>query len=72
MRRICSRRIDLVANVKKLKEWFKGTGYSEDMVNKETREHLKILHCVVLKHLKEVHWAMVELRYPSGYLQSSS
>ena len=64
MQRICSRRIDLVANVKKLKEWFKGTGYSEDMVNKKTREHLKILHCVVLKHLEEVHWAMVELRYP--------
>ena len=27
MRRICSRRIDLVANVKKLKDWFKERGY---------------------------------------------
>ena len=55
MRRICSRRIDLDANVKKFKDWFKQRDYSEDMVNKETRGHLKILHYVVLKHLKEVY-----------------
>ena len=64
MRRICSRIIDLVASVKKLTGWFKEEDYPEDIVNKETRGHLKIFHCVVLKHLKEVHWAMVELSYP--------
>ena len=37
MRRICSKKSDLVANVRKLKDWFKGGGYPEDMVNKETK-----------------------------------
>ena len=37
MRRICSKKKNLVANVRKLTDWFKERGYPEDMVNKETK-----------------------------------
>ena len=64
MRRISSKKSDLVPNVWKLKDWFKERGYPEDMINKETKGHLKVLHWVVLKHLKEVYQVIVELGYP--------
>ena len=41
MSRICSKKSDLVANVRKLKDWFKERGYQEDMVNKETKRTLE-------------------------------
>ena len=41
MRRIYSKKSDLVANVRKLKDWFKERGYPEDMVNKETKRVLE-------------------------------
>ena len=44
MRRICSKKSDLVANGRKLKDWFKERCYSEDMVNNEIKGHLKVLH----------------------------
>ena len=40
MRRICSKKSGLVANIGKLKDWFKERGYLEDMVNKETKRAL--------------------------------
>ena len=42
MRRICSKKSDLVANVGKLKGWFKERGYPEDMVKKETKKAFEI------------------------------
>ena len=41
MRRICSKKSDLVINVGKLKDWFEERGYPEDMVNKETKRALE-------------------------------
>ena len=41
MRRICSTKSDLIANIGKLKDWFKERGYPEDMVNKETKRALE-------------------------------
>ena len=41
MRRICFKKNDVVANIRKLKDWFKGRGYPEDMVNKETKRALE-------------------------------
>ena len=41
MRRIYSKKSDLVANVRKLKDWFKERGYPEDMVNMETKRVLE-------------------------------
>ena len=41
MRRICSKRSDLVTNVRKLKDWFKERDYSEDMFSKVTRRALE-------------------------------
>ena len=41
MRRICSKKSDLVTNVRKLKDWFKERGYPEAMVNKETKRALE-------------------------------
>ena len=41
MRRICSKKSDLVANIGNLKDWFKERGYPEDMVNKETKRALE-------------------------------
>ena len=49
IRRICSKKNDLVANVRKLKDWFKERGYPEDMVNKETK---KALHSPSLSRSK--------------------
>ena len=41
MRRICSKRSDLVANVEELKDWFRESGFPEDMVNKEAKRALE-------------------------------
>ena len=41
MRRICSKKSDLVANIGKLQVWFKERGSPEDMVNKETKRALE-------------------------------
>ena len=41
MKRICSQRSDLVANVRRFKDWFRETGYPEDNVNKETKREIK-------------------------------
>ena len=41
MRRICFKRSNLVANVEKLKHWFRERGYLEDMVNKDTKRSLE-------------------------------
>ena len=41
MRRICSKKSDLVANVGKLKDWLEERAYPEDMINKETKRALK-------------------------------
>ena len=43
MRRICSKKSDLVANIGKFKDWFKERGYPEDMVNKRTKRALESL-----------------------------
>ena len=40
MRRICSKKSDLLANVRKLKDWFRERDYPEEMVNKETKRAL--------------------------------
>ena len=39
MRRICSKKSDVAANVRKLKDWFKERGYP-DIVNKDTKRAL--------------------------------
>ena len=41
MRRSSSKRSDLVANIKKLKAWFRERGYPEYMVNKKTKRVLE-------------------------------
>ena len=41
MRRSSSKRSDLVANIKKLKAWFRERGYPEYMVNKKTKRALE-------------------------------
>ena len=41
MRRICSKKSDLVANVRKLKDWFIERGCPEDMVSNETKMALE-------------------------------
>ena len=41
MKRICSKKSDLVTSVRKLKDWLKEGGYPEDMVNKETKRALE-------------------------------
>ena len=41
MRRIYSKKSDLVTNVRKLTNWLKERGYPEDMVNKETKRALE-------------------------------
>ena len=43
MRRICSKKSDLVANVRKLKDWLKEKGYPQGVVNKETKRALESL-----------------------------
>ena len=41
MKRLCSRRSDLIVNINKLKDWFGERGYPEEKVNKETKRALK-------------------------------
>ena len=41
MKRICSRRSDLIVNISKLKDWFRERGYPEEIVNKETKRALE-------------------------------
>ena len=38
MKRICSRRRDLIVNINKLNNWFRERGYPKEIVNKETRK----------------------------------
>ena len=40
MKRICSKISYLVANVRKLKNWFRERGYPEDIFSKETKKAL--------------------------------
>ena len=37
MKRICSRRSDLIVNINKIKHWFRERGYPEEIVNKEIK-----------------------------------
>ena len=41
MKRICSTKSAVVANVRNLKDYFKERGYPEDMVNKETKRAIE-------------------------------
>ena len=41
MKRISSRRSDLIVNINKLKDWFRERGYPEEIVNKETKRALE-------------------------------
>ena len=41
MKRICSRRSDLIVNINTLKDWFRERGYPEEIVNKETKRALE-------------------------------
>ena len=41
MKRICSRRSDLIVNINKLRDWFRERGYPEEIVNKETKRALE-------------------------------
>ena len=41
MKRICSRRSDLIVNINKLKDWFRESDYPEEIVNKETKRALE-------------------------------
>ena len=41
MKRICSRRSDLIVNTNKLKHWFRERGYPKEIVNKETKRALE-------------------------------
>ena len=41
MKRICSRRSDLIVNINKLKDWFREMRYLEEVVNKETKQALE-------------------------------
>ena len=41
MKRICSRRSDLIVSINKLKDWFRKRGYPEEIVNKETKGALE-------------------------------
>ena len=41
MKRIRSRRSDLIVNINKLKDWFRERGYPEEIVNKETKRALE-------------------------------
>ena len=43
MRKICSKKSDLVTIVRKLKDSFQERGYPKDFFNKETKGHLKVL-----------------------------
>ena len=41
MKRICSRRSNLIVNINRLKDWFRERGYPEEIVNKETKRALE-------------------------------
>ena len=41
MKRICSRRSNLIVNINKGKDWFKERGYPEEIVNKEANRALE-------------------------------
>ena len=41
MKRICSRRSDLIVNINKIKDWFRERGYPKEIVNKETKQALE-------------------------------
>ena len=41
MKRICSRRSDLIVIINKLEDWFREKGYPEEIVNKETKRALE-------------------------------
>ena len=41
MKRICSGRSDLIVNLNKLKDWFRESGHTEKIVNKETKRALE-------------------------------
>ena len=45
MKRICSRRSDLIINIIRLKDWFRERGFPEEIVNKETKRALE--SCIV-------------------------
>ena len=44
MRRICSKKSDLAANIRKLKDWFKEKGYPKIWSIRKQKRHLKVLH----------------------------
>ena len=64
MRRICSKKSDLVSNIGKLKDWFKERGYPEDMVNKETKRALESPSLGRSKTSDQVYQVTVELEHP--------
>ena len=41
MKRICTRSSDLIANITKVKNWFRERGYLEEILNKETKRVLE-------------------------------
>ena len=41
IKRICSRRSDLIVNINKLNDWFRERGYPEEIINKETKPALE-------------------------------
>ena len=59
MRRIRSKKSDLVANVKKLKNWFRERGSLEDMVNKGTKRAFKTPLLGCSKSSKRIYGEMV-------------
>ena len=56
MKRICSRRSDLIVSINKLKDWLRERGYPEEIVNKETKRALET-------DLKRLH----KMTYKRGY-----
>ena len=41
MKRICSRKSDLIVNINKVQNWFREGGYPEEILNKETKRVLE-------------------------------
>ena len=41
MKRICFRRSNLIVDINKLKDWFRERAYTEEIVNKETKQALE-------------------------------
>ena len=44
MRGICSKKSDLAANIRKLKDWFKEKGYPKIWSIRKQKRHWKVLH----------------------------